>query len=114
MKKTRHTPEQIVRKLRQAEARLASRSFGAFGGVGHTRQVAETLWALSGAAQRAPLRTGEALPGRQEGRLNPHEDSGRGSFVRGFISSPILLCLRRNSLLKYAFAPLREGRRPVT
>jgi hypothetical protein len=51
MKKTRHTPEQIVRKLRQAEARLASRSFGAFGGVGHTRQVAETLWALSGAAQ---------------------------------------------------------------
>jgi hypothetical protein len=114
MKKTRHTPEQIVRKLRQAEARLASRSFGAFGGVGHARQAAEYLWALSGAAQRAPLRTGEALPGRQEGRLNPHEDSGRGSFVRGFISSPILLCLRRNSLLKYAFAPLREGRRPVT
>src|SRR5215216_739019 len=73
-----------------------SRSFGAFGRARHTRQAAETLWALSGAAQRAPLRTGQALPGRQEGRLSPHEDSGRGSFARSFISIAKLLCLKRN------------------
>ena len=73
-----------------------SRSFGAFGRARHAREAAETLWALSGAAQRAPLRTGQALPGRQEGRLSPHEDSGRGSFARSFISIAKLLCLKRN------------------
>src|SRR5215208_4695903 len=60
----------------------------------HTRQGAETLWTLSGAAQRAPLRRGQALSGSQEGRLNPQEDSGRRSFARGFISSPKLLVLK--------------------
>src|SRR5215208_6307130 len=72
-----------------------SGSFGAFGRARHARQAAETLWALSGAAQRAPLGRGQALPGRQEGRLNPHEDSRRGSFARRFISSPKLSCLKR-------------------
>src|SRR5215208_4146762 len=83
-----------------------SRSFGAFGRARHTRQAAETLWALSGAAQRAPLRTGQALSGRQEGRLNPHEDSERGSFARGFISSPKLSCLKRKLSLPFNYEGL--------
>src|SRR5215208_8325335 len=85
-----------------------SRSFGAFGRARHTRQAAETLWALSGAAQRAPLRTGQALSGRQEGRLNPHEDRKRGSFARGFISSPKLSCLKRK--LRASASRLRAPR----
>src|SRR5215210_2881005 len=72
-----------------------SGSFGAFGRAWHAREGAETLWALSGAAQRAPLGRSQALPGRQEGRLNPHEDRKRGSFAGGFISSPKLSCLKR-------------------
>jgi hypothetical protein len=72
-----------------------SRSFGAFGRARHTRQAAESLWALSGAAQRATLRKSQALSGRQEDRLNPHEDRERGTFARGFISIPKLLCLKR-------------------
>jgi hypothetical protein len=60
-----------------------SRGFGTFGATRHTREAAETLRALSGAAQRAPLRPSQALPGRQEGRLNPHEDSERGGFCDG-------------------------------
>src|SRR5215207_4770724 len=72
-----------------------SRSFGAFGARGHARQAAETLWTLSRAAQRTALGPGEALPGSQEDGLNPHEDRERGSFARGFISIPKLLCLKR-------------------
>lgn len=61
----------------------------------HAREATETLRTLAWAAQRAPLGTGQVLPGPQEGRLNPHEDSGRGSFARGFISITKLLCLKR-------------------
>ena len=55
--------------------------FDAFGGARDARQAAETLWTLSRQAQRPPLGSGEALPGLQEGRLNPHEDSEKGSFA---------------------------------
>ena len=71
-----------------------SRSFSAFGRARHARQAAETLWTLSGAAQRTALGPGETLSGSQEDRLNPHEDSGRGSFARGFISIAKLLVLK--------------------
>src|SRR5215213_8783731 len=71
------------------------RSFGAFGRARHAREAAETLRTLSGTAPRAPLRTSQALSGRQEGPLNPHEDSGRGTFARGFIYGPKLSYLKR-------------------
>jgi len=37
-------------------------------GAKSTGRVAETLWVLSGAAQRAPLGPDQALPDRQKGR----------------------------------------------
>jgi hypothetical protein len=56
---------------------------------------------LSGAAQRAPPGTGEALSGSQESSLNPHENRERGSFARSFISIAKLMCINRKlSLLR--------------
>jgi hypothetical protein len=48
-----------------------SRRFGAFGGTGHAHQATKTLRSLPEAAQRTALRPCEALPGHQEGCLNP-------------------------------------------
>ena len=73
----------------------SSRRFGAFAGAWDARQAAETLRTLSGAARRPPLGPGEALPGRQEGRLNPHEDGERSSFVMSFMSIAKPSCLKR-------------------
>jgi hypothetical protein len=58
-----------------------SRRFGAFARSWDARQATETLWTLSGTTQRTAIGPGEALPSRQEGRLNPHEDGERGSFA---------------------------------
>ncbi len=78
---------------------------GLYNALSHGRIDAQALRTLSWTAQRAPLRTSQALSGRQEGRRNPHEDSGRGSFARGFISITKLSYLKRNSLLKFARLP---------
>src|SRR5215208_1495588 len=86
-----------------------SRSFGAFGRARHAREAAETLWALSGTAQRAPLRTGQALSGRQEGRLNPHDDSGR-EFCEGLYIQPKTLVLKMQAKNNRR----RNGKGPLT
>jgi hypothetical protein len=72
-----------------------SRGFGAFGAPRHTRQAAETLRALTGTAQRSALGPGQALPGPQEERLTPHEDSERGSFAMEIKPIAKLSCLKR-------------------
>jgi hypothetical protein len=69
----------------------SSRSFDTCGRALHTRQAAETLWTLSGAAQRTALGPGEVLPGSQEDGLNPHEDRER-EFCMG-------LCIHHKTLL---------------
>src|SRR5215216_4754000 len=81
------------------------RGFAAFSGTRHTRQAAKTLRSLTGTAQRAPLGPSQALPGRQEDRLNPHEDSERGSFARDISPSQNSSCLKRK--LSYPRSLLR-------
>src|SRR3712207_2775064 len=68
--------------------------FDAFSGAWDARQAAETLWTLSRKAQRAAIRSGQALPGCQEGCLNPHEDGKRGSFAMDIKPITKLLCLK--------------------
>jgi hypothetical protein len=55
--------------------------FGAFGALGDARQAAETLRKIARKAPRTPLWAGEALPGRQEDHLKPHEVRKRRSFA---------------------------------
>src|SRR5215211_6384889 len=55
----------------------APRRFGTFARAGHTRQAAETLRTLSGAAQRPPVGTSQTLPGPQEGCLSPRREQAR-------------------------------------
>jgi hypothetical protein len=69
--------------------------FSAFSRSRHTRQATKTLRTLTGTAQRAPLWPSQALPGRQEGCLNTHEDSERGSFARDTKPIAKLSCLKR-------------------
>jgi hypothetical protein len=65
-----------------ADARTRSPGgFVAFGGAGHASEGAETLRQVAWEAQRPPLRSGETLPGDQEGRLKVREEDERRGFA---------------------------------
>ena len=47
------------------------RRFGAFGGTGHAREAADTLWEIARKTERPPLGSSQTLSGDQKERLSP-------------------------------------------
>src|SRR5215210_425318 len=78
MKSNRYTPEQIIRKLREAEGRARHRSFRTRGreSAGHKRGY---LPLLEKALRWHADRCHEAIAGAGEGERPPQEDRSRAS-----------------------------------
>jgi hypothetical protein len=96
----------LQRRATDADAGPPGR-FGAFGALGHASEASKTLRKIAWAAQGAPFRPGEALPGAEKDGLSPRRRQ-TGSFVTSFMSVAKLPVVKTQA--KSLFCRVEGGR----